>query len=54
LGYPWAVNITRKEVERSMDVLVDILLMGISREEIFFGIPTTKKPIKSKNQKKKK
>ena len=31
LEYPWATNLTRKQTERSIQVLVDILLRGISK-----------------------
>ncbi len=31
LEYPWAVNLTREEIEKSVTVLVDILLSGISK-----------------------
>ncbi len=30
LEYPWATNLTRNETEKSVEVLVDILLTGIS------------------------
>lgn len=29
LEYPWTINLTRREIERSVDLLVDILLAGI-------------------------
>lgn len=32
LEYPWAVNLTREEIEKSVTVLVNILLSGISKE----------------------
>ncbi len=32
LEYPWAVNLTREEIEKSVTVLVNILLNGISKE----------------------
>ena len=31
LEYPWAINLTRKEIEKSVEALVDILLRGISK-----------------------
>jgi len=31
LEYPWAINLTRKEIEQSVEVLVDVLLRGISK-----------------------
>ena len=31
LEYPWAVDLRKEEIERSVDILVDILLRGISR-----------------------
>ncbi len=31
LEYPWAINLTRKEIEKSVEALVDVLLRGISK-----------------------
>ena len=31
LEYPWAINLTRKEIEKSVEALVDVLLKGISK-----------------------
>ena len=31
LEYPWTINLTRKEIEKSVDALVDVLLRGISK-----------------------
>ena len=31
LEYPWTVNLARKEIEKSVEVLVDILLRGMSK-----------------------
>ncbi len=31
LEYPWTTNLTRKEIEKSVDALVDVLLRGISK-----------------------
>ena len=31
LEYPWTVDLSREEMERSVEILVDILLRGISR-----------------------
>ena len=32
LEYPWAINLTRKEIEKSVEALVDVLLRGISKK----------------------
>jgi AcrR family transcriptional regulator len=32
LEYPWTIDMTRKEIEKSVDVLVDVLLKGISKK----------------------
>jgi len=31
LEYPWTIDLTRRELERSVDVLLDVLLKGISK-----------------------
>ena len=31
LEYPWAINLTRKEIEKGVEALVDVLLRGISK-----------------------
>lgn len=31
LEYPWTVNLSRREIEKSIDALVDVLLRGISK-----------------------
>jgi len=32
LEYPWTIDMTRKEIKKSVDVLVDVLLKGISKK----------------------
>ncbi|GAH14489.1 unnamed protein product, partial [marine sediment metagenome] len=31
LEYPWTLNLPRKEIAKSVDVLIDILLKGIRK-----------------------
>ena len=34
LEYPWATNMTRDETRKSVDILLDILLKGITKREV--------------------